>query len=243
MDQTTSRAEPVSPAVAATAQPAAAPPSAVVVVRPSGSTLARHAMWTLPAYALGRMWLSLVAEPDPAGDPQAWAARVTGDAYQRAQLLVGLAGELLVLVAVVALAALVSGRGRVLASAGLLAGLAAAVLALPRWTATGVVAPVLGEAVSGRELDAAEWYGEILARTDPAAAVAGGLLGLAFVLLGTAGWRSRALGRAEGLLLVVAGPLLAAAAWYEPMLTPLGALPLLAAGLAIAWSAGRPRWP
>ena len=237
MDQTTSRAEPVSPAVAATGQPAAAPP-----VGPYGLTLARRAMWTLPVYALGRMWLALVAEPDPAGDPPAWAARVTGDSYQRAHLVVGLAGELLVLVAVVALAALVAGRSRVLAVGGLLAGFAAAVLALPRWTATGIVAPVLGRAVSGGEPAAVRWYEQVLARTDPAATAAVGLLGLAFLLLGVAAWRSRTVGRAEGLLLVVAGPLLAAAAWYEPVLTPLGALPLLAAGLAIAWSAGRPRW-
>lgn len=241
MDQTTSRAEPVSPAVVTAGQPAAAPPAAVVV-RPYGSALARHAMWTLPAYALGRMWLSLVAEPDPAGDPQAWAARVTGDAYQRAHLAVGLAGELLVLVAVVALTALVAGRSRVLAVGGLLAGLVAAVLAVPAWTATGVVAPVLGRAVSGGEPAAVRWYEQILTRTDLGATAAAGLLGLAFVLLGIAAWRSRTLGRTEGLLLMMAGPLLAAAAWYEPMLTPLGALPLLAAGVAIAWSAGRPRW-
>src|SRR5690606_16267818 len=139
-------------------------------------------------------------------------------------------------------AALVAGRGRAFAVAGLLAGLTAVVLALPRWTVTGVVAPVLGRAVSGGDPAAGQWYEQVVTRTGPAAAAGAGLLGLAFVLLGIAAWRSRALGRTEGLLLVAAGPLLTAAAWYEPMLTPLGALPLSAAGVAIAWSAGRLRW-
>lgn len=240
MDQTASRRGwPARPAGISLPPPSPEVPPALPGRR-YGWQVARHAVWTLPVYALARLWLSLLPEPEPTGDPAAWAERVTGDGYVRGQVVAGIGGELLVLVGLVALAALVSGRGKRFAAAGLLAGLASVVLALPRLSMTAAAAPVLGEHAQGGEPVAAAWFEQLYARTEPAASVGAGLLGLALVLLGVAAWRSPSLGRAEGLLLVVAGPLLVAGHWYQPMLTPLGALPLLAAGVAIAWSGGRP---
>jgi Amt family ammonium transporter len=215
-------------------------PPPTPAVRRYGWQAARHLVWALPVYALGRMWLSLLEVPDPAGDPAAWADRVTDDGYQRGQVLAGINGQLLVLVGLVALAALVSGRGRRFAAVGLLAGLTAVVLALPRLSLAAFAAPVLGERAQDGAPVAAQWYEHMYARTGPAAFLGAGLLGLAFLLLGIAAWRCSSLGRADGLLLVAAGPLLVAGAWYQPMLTPLGALPLLAAGVSIAWSGGGP---
>lgn len=235
MDQTTSTGAPSRPAGRPLPPPAAAP----AITPRYGWQAARYAVWTLPVYALARMWLALLARPDPAADPAGWVARVTGDGYQRGQLLAGVGGELLALVALVAIAALVPGRGRRFAAAGALCGMAAVVLALPRLSVDAFVAPQLGRAAQDGAAAAVHWYQAASERTDLAASVGAGLLGLALVLLGVAAWRSGVLGRAEGLLLMVAGPALVAAHWYLPVLAPLGALPLLAAGVSIAWSAGR----
>jgi hypothetical protein len=117
-------------------------------------------------------------------------------------------------VSMVALTALLTGvRSRHLALAGLLAGLAAGGLA---YAATG---------------DSAY--------SDQLGLAAGAALTLAWWLYGAAVLTSRVYARADGVLLLIAAPLLGVGGAFHDRLPAIGALLLLAGGLGMAWTATR----
>jgi len=156
----------------------------------------RMAVWTLPAYALA-LFVTGVLEP-PRLD----------------SLIATAVAAWLGPVAMVALTALLAGvRGRHLALAGLLAGLAAG----------GLLFAAAGESLYARQLEFA----------------GGAALTLAWLLYGVAVLASRVLGRADGALLLIAAPLLGIGGAYFARLPAIGALLLLAGGLGLAWTATR----
>jgi hypothetical protein len=175
---------------------------------------ARAAIWALPAYALayGAVTLGPAANTGPAP-------------YLRAdgpiELIVGLAAGWLGLVAAVALAGLLAAvRSRRSAAAGLVAVLAGAALLLP-------IAGLSGDArLAGVPVQWLHW-------------TALALVGAGWLLLGWAVTRSRLFNRGDGVLVMLSAPLLAGGAGYYSPLRTIGALLLLAAGIGIAWTAGR----
>jgi hypothetical protein len=200
---------------------------------------ARIAVWALPAYAVAYLWLSLTPALDPVADPAGWAARVTEDGYLRLHLLTGPGIILLGLVALVALATLLAGaRGRGFAAVGLLAALGAVALWLPRDGVAMFVAPTLAEQARGGRA-AADTYARMYEQASELATIGTGLFTASLVLFGVALWRSRVFSRGDGVLLILAAPLVGTAGLYLELLLPLGALLLLAAGVGIGWQGGR----
>jgi hypothetical protein len=205
----------------------------------AGGWAVRVAIWALPAYAIGLLWASLTPAVDPAVDPTAWAERATGDGYLAVEVLTGPGLSLLGLVALVGLATLLAGaRGRGFAAAGMLAGVAAATVLLPRHGLLLFAAPTLAESAAGGRTAAAT-YAEMQSRTGDLTTAGFVLLTVAWFLLGVAVWRARVVSRADGMLLMLAAPLLGVAGLHLDMLVPLGALLLLAAGVGIAWHGGK----
>lgn len=201
--------------------------------------VARVALWALPLHAVAYLWLTLAGDRMPGSDPGGWAVQVAGPGYQRMQLLAGAGGWLLGLVAMVALAALLAGlRGRLLAAGGLLAGLAAGALLLPQVGVAAFGARAAGEATAAGRPAAAEVFTQAHGYAATPATVGLVLLTVAWLLFGLAVWCSRPLGRADGMLLLLAAPLLGVAGLYQP-LRVFGALLLLAAGIGLAWSGAR----
>jgi hypothetical protein len=175
---------------------------------------ARVAVWALPAYALAYG----IATLGPARDTGP-APYLSGD--DPVDLLVGLASAWLGLVATVALAGLLAPvRGRRSAAGGLIAGLLGTALLLP---VAGLPAESSVADLSVRGL---QWAGLTL-------------IAVGWLLLGWAVARSRLFNRGDGILLMLAGPLLAAGAGAYGPLRTIGALLLLAAGIGIGWTAGR----
>lgn len=202
--------------------------------------MARAAAWALPAYALVYLWFTLAGTVEFGSEATGWSARVSSADYQRTQLLAGLGGWLLAMVAMVALSALLVGlRGRLLAGLGLLAGLTAAVLLLPQLGVTVFTARATGAAVADGDPAAAQVFAQAQGHGEEVAVAGVVLFSMAWLLFGLAVWRSRPLSRADGLLLVLAAPLLGVASLDVPMVGPLGALLLLAAGIGIAANGAR----
>lgn len=239
-------------------------PRTVPAPAPPVAGLVRVGLWVLPAYAVVHLWRAVRAAPMRVDDPAAWSERVTSDGYRWFQMVAGLGGTLLGLIAIIALTVLLAGtrRGRWLAVAGLLAGLAAAGLDLAHRGVAIFVAPVLGEQVRAGDISAASAYeraygiGE--APAGPVAEamtwlgvdgplvyggvwllVAATLVSLAWLLFGLAVWRG--LSRGDGFLLLAAAPLLGLVGGFLVVAVPLGALLLTAAGIGIAWTGARSR--
>ena len=225
----------------------------------------RVALWALPAFALIHLWQSVRATPALVDDPAAWSQWVTSGGYGWLQAVTGFGGTLLGLVAIIALTALLAGgrRGRGLAAAGLVTGLAAAILDSAHRGVAAFAAPVLGDQVRAGDTGAAETYERAYGMGEPwlpagtAATItdlgwggplwyggpwllaAASLMTLAWTLFGLAVWRG--LSRGDGLLILLAAPLLGLVGGLLVPAVPLGALLLAAAGIGIAWSRGRSR--
>jgi hypothetical protein len=168
----------------------------------------RLALWALPAAALLIGWGSLGVNAIPG------------------TLVVELAAAWLSLVAMIGLAGLLAGcRTRRPALAGLLAGLAGFLIALP------VAALPPGVAAHGSPLTAEAMGTVALAG---AACSAGGWL-----LLGWAVFRSKLVNPADGVLLMLAAAAIGAAPFTKEPLPTVGALLLLAAGIGLAWTGSR----
>ena len=222
----------------------------------------RVALWALPAFALIHLWQSVRATPALVDDPAAWSQWVTSGGYGWLQAVTGFGGTLLGLVAIIALTALLAGgrRGRGLAAAGLVTGVAAAILDSAH-RGGGVRRTGARRPGTRRDTGAAETYERAYGMGEPwlpagtAATidlgwgpavvrrplVAGGRVAddLAWTLFGLAVWRG--LSRGDGLLILLAAPLLGLVGGLLVPAVPLGALLLAAAGIGIAWSRGRSR--
>lgn len=212
----------------------------------AAARMVQAAAWAVPAYAVVQLWEGLRSPPRPGTDPLGWAGRVTTEEYLRTELLAGLGGGILALVGLAAVAGLlVRGHSLVFTVAGALAGLAGVALVLPRLGVVAFTAPPAGQALLAGDPAAVELYRQAYDQAALPAQVGTVLLGVAWLVLGLAVWRSRVLGRADGLLLMLAAPLLSVtgfgvAGLAERLIVPLGALLLAAGGIGIAWSgAGR----
>lgn len=175
---------------------------------------ARYAVWLLPGYAVWVGTLSLAS-----ADGANLAAYLAND---RPMHVVGwVAGVWLGLLALMALTGLlVVARSRRIALTGLLVALGGALLMLP-FAAVSEQSPAYGA-------DA-----RVLAVLGAAGYSAG------WVLIGWAVIRSEVLSFGDGLLLVLAGPLVGAVGLRSDPMQTLGAIFILTAGIGIAWRAGR----
>jgi Amt family ammonium transporter len=170
---------------------------------------ARMALWALPAAAMLDGWAALGIDTPPGS------------------LAVTLAANWLSTIAMIALAGLLAGtRTRRPALAGLLTGLAGAVLTLP------LAALPPGSVAEGAPLT--------VAQLELAATVAAATSGVGWLLLGWAVFRSRLVNPADGVLLMLAAAALTAGVYAQQQPLPtVGALLLLAAGTGLAWTGGR----
>jgi len=169
---------------------------------------ARNALWALPAGAALYGW-STLGVPAPPGP-----------------LVVEVTAGWLCTVAMIALAGLLAGsRTRRPAAAGLLTGLAGAVLWLP-----------LIALRSGTGLEAA---GVTAGQVRAASLVAAGFMGTGWLLLGWAVLRSKLVNPADGVLLILAAVSIGVGSYAVRPLPTVGALLLLAAGMGLAWTGSR----
>jgi hypothetical protein len=169
---------------------------------------ARTALWALPIGAALYGWSTL------------------GVATPPGPLVIRLAALWLSTIAMIALAGLLAGsRTRRAALAGVLIGLAGAMLLLPLAALPAGVAPAdIALPVSA-------------VRT--AALVAAAVTGTGWLLLGWAVLRSRLVNPADGVLLMLAAVSIGAGSYAVKPLPTVGALLLLAAGMGLAWTGGR----
>jgi Amt family ammonium transporter len=169
---------------------------------------ARTALWALPIGAALYGWSTL------------------GVATPPGPLVIRLAALWLSTIAMIALAGLLAGsRARRAALAGVLIGLAGAMLLLPLAALPAGVAPA----------DIALPASAV--RT--AALVAAAITGTGWLLLGWAVFRSRLVNPADGILLMLAAVSIGAGSYAVRPLPTVGALLLLAAGMGLAWTGGR----
>jgi hypothetical protein len=204
-------------------------------VLPSGrfaGTLRRYgriAIWALPLYAVLAGLVTLRDRPVLPLDPdwRGWA------------LMFG--SSFLGLVGLTALAALLAGtRTRRLAGAALAAGLAGTVLLLPLLGTLCVQEPALGKALLHGTLRGVVIGDRLHGRTAAVLVLTGAaLLTVAWLLTGVAVVAVRLLNVADGVLLMIAAPLLFLGGLVFRPLPALGAVLLLAAGFGLAWTAAR----
>jgi Amt family ammonium transporter len=169
---------------------------------------ARLALWTLPAAAILDGWLTLGIDTPPG------------------PLIVSLAADWLSTIAMIALAALLTGtRTRRSALCGLLVGLAGAILTLP------LAALPPGTLAEGAPLT--------VRQLELAATVAAATAGAGWLLLGWAVLRSKLVNPADGVLLMLAALAIGAGSYAREPLPTVGALLLLAAGTGLAWTGAR----
>jgi hypothetical protein len=169
---------------------------------------ARIALWALPAGALLYGWSTLGIESPPG------------------PLVVRLAAGWFATIAMIALTGLLAGsRTRRPAVAGLLIGLAGAVLLLP------VAALPPGVAPDGAALPADHVH--------TLALVAAAITGAGWLLLGWAVFRSGLVNPADGILLMLAAVSIGAGSYAARPVPTVGALLLLAAGMGLAWTGNR----
>ncbi|WP_412749526.1 hypothetical protein [Krasilnikovia sp. M28-CT-15] len=167
---------------------------------------ARVALWALPMGAVLYGWSTLGAQPGPL------ALRLSAGWFS--------------LVAMIALAGLLAGsRVRRPALAGLLVGLAGAVLLLPTVALPLDAAPT-GSALSADAVRTVAFMGALVT-------------GAGWLLLGWAVFRSRLVNPADGVLLMLAAVSVGAGAYAVRPLPTVGALLMLAAGMGLAWTGNR----
>ncbi|GIM91340.1 hypothetical protein [Paractinoplanes toevensis] len=169
---------------------------------------ARSALWALPAAAVLDGWLTLGIDTPPG------------------ELPVALAADWLSVIAMIALAGLLAGtRSRRPAIAGLLIGLAGAMLTLP------LAALPDGIAADGSPLTVDQMH--------YAATAAAVTAGAGWLLLGWSVFRSKLVNPADGILLMLAACAIGAGSYAQQPLPTVGALLLLAAGTGLAWTGAR----
>ena len=202
----------VAPAWVGAARPAAADHHVLPVQEAvwiwSVRRYARNALWALPAGAALYGWSTL------------------GVATPPGPLLVQVTAGWLCTVAMIALAGLLAGsRTRRPAVAGLLVGLAGALLWLPLL----VLPPGAGIEAAGITAEQV-WFASL---------VAAGTMGTGWLLLGWAVLRSKLVNPADGVLLILAAVSIGAGSYAVNPLPTVGALLLLAAGMGLAWTGSR----
>ncbi|MEV4639578.1 hypothetical protein AB0J80_19705 [Actinoplanes sp. NPDC049548] len=192
---------------------------------------ARIALWALPLGAALYGW-STLGVPSPAG-----------------RLMVQVVAGWLCTIAMIALAGLLAGsRTRRPAVAGLLIGLAGALLWLPLLTLPGGgVAASPGASAGSPSLEVGGPAGAgglpelslTAAQVHTASVLAAAVMGAGWLLLGWAVLRSKLVNPADGVLLILAAVSIGAGSFAVKPLPTVGALILLAAGMGLAWTGSR----
>jgi hypothetical protein len=175
--------------------------------------LGRVLMWTLPAYAV--VFGGVTFGRMDGGGPAPYLAN------GRLPHLIGwVVATWLGVVALLAIACLLAAaRSRRSAAAGLLIGLTGIALLLPF-------------AALPPDTAVYDWDARRLALAGA------GVYSLGWVLAGWAVARSKLFSKADGLMLMVAGPMLGVGGLLVGPLQTVGAIFVLAAGIGMAWSAG-----
>ncbi|WP_139307323.1 hypothetical protein [Micromonospora pattaloongensis] len=174
----------------------------------------RAAVWVLPVYGL--LYGASTLGDLHAGGPSSYLAH-----GQPVRLIGWVAALCLGLIALVAVAAIHAGaRGRRSAALGLVVGLVGAALmlsfvVLPGRTRVGVI-PSGAFTLAGASLYSVGW-----------------------LLVGWAVVRSRLFSLVDGVMLIVAAPMLGVAGLLIGPLQTVGAMLAVAAGIGLAWTAGR----
>jgi len=202
----------VAPAWVGGARPGAAPDHLMPI---------REAVWiwSVRRYARVALWAL------PAGAAlYGWST--LGVATPPGPLAVELAAGWLCTIAMIALAGLLAGsRTRRPALAGLLIGLAGWSMLLP------LSALPTGAAPDGSGLSAGQVH--------TASLIAAAIMGIGWLLLGWAVFRSKLVNPADGVLLMLAAVSIGAGSYAVRPLPTVGALLLLAAGMGLAWTGSR----
>lgn len=220
-------------------------PRPVLMSQPSWARavrrFARVAVWALPVYAVLLGAVTLLQVPDPHADFAGYAAYVTTDQFRLGHLaaLVAVWVGLLGLLALALLLAGMPGGGT--ATAGLLAGIGAAVLALPLRGLDAFARPAIGWSYLRGEVGPAVAINDSVSNSAaaPVGALAVALGTLAWLLTGQAVRRCGVLNPADGVLLMLAAPLVGLGGVFVGLLTTVGALLLLAGALGVTWTASR----
>lgn len=176
-------------------------------------------IWSVRRYARLALWALPVS-----ASMSGWAA--LGVAWKPGPLVIQLAAAWLSVIAMIALAGLLSAtRTRRTALVGMLVGLAAFLTSLP------LAALPDDTMAAGSPLSVSQ-----LRLVEVAAAAA---TGLGWLLLGWAVFRSKLVNPADGVLLMLAAVAIGAGTHARQPLPTVGALLLVAAGTGLAWTGGR----
>ncbi|MEV1286245.1 hypothetical protein [Micromonospora sp. NPDC049679] len=193
--------------------------------RPSGPATNGSWAWSVRQFTRATMWVlpvyGLVYGASTMGDLHAGGPSSYLDHRQPVRLIGWIVALCLGLVSLVALAGLhAATRGRRSAAIGLVIGLAGAALmlpfiVLPGRTEIGVV-PAGAFVVAGSALYSLGW-----------------------LLVGWAVVRSQVFSIVDGVMVMLAAPMLGIVALFVGPLQTVGAMLMLAAGIGLAWTAGR----
>jgi hypothetical protein len=176
-------------------------------------------IWSVRRYARLALWALPVS-----ASLSGWAALGVG--FPPGPLVIQLAAAWLSVIAMIALAGLLTGtRTRRSALAGMLIGLAAFLTSLP------LAALPDDTLAAGAPLTVPQ-----LRLVEVAAAAA---TGMGWLLLGWAVFRSKLVNPADGMLLMLAAVAIGAGSHAHQPLPTVGALLLVAAGTGLAWTGGR----
>lgn len=202
---------------------------------------ARFAVWTLPVYALAHAVVTFGWHGHLDMKVSFYADRASADWFRYTHLIGGPLAAWLGLVALISLTSLLVGvRSRRSAVVGLASGLAGTVVLLPVLGTAGFVQPALALAFLRGDSFALAVNSQVYGLPARVTVLVGsGLYSLGWLLLGWAVLRSRILNRADGVLLMIAAPLVGIGGALAGPLRTVGALLVLAAGIGLAVTAAR----
>ena len=200
------------------------------------ATFGRYGVWTIPIFAV---FVGLLPRASGAfsTDPATYERYLATEHRTISDLLRTMGVNLFGVLSMAALAALLfKARGRGLALAGLVAGLAGATLLVLEVGSLVIRNESMREALLGGHVTRITGNAHATSRLVPAGV---GLLVLAWILLGVAVFVAKGLSRTDGVLLVISAPMIFAGGMVLDMIPVLGAFLLLAAGLGIGFAAGK----
>lgn len=205
------------------------------------SVLIRTGIWALSLAGLLSLigGLASLGSPDPGVDPRGAAQAASSSGYFLSQFVGNVLAVTLAIFGVIALFAYLAniGWGRLAAAAMILCILGFAMLLSFLGLPTYVI-PVISRTYLSGQHDAFRAVGAIFDSVFPIIIVASLLYFLGFLIFSVAIWRSGVLPRGAGVLLAIAGLVLAVPAPSE-ILTIVGSVLLLVAGGWIALSVMR----
>ncbi len=198
-------------------------------------TFGRYGVWAIPVYAVIAGLFPRSADAFST-DPARYARYLATEQGSIGDIVRTFGLGIFGVVSLVALAALlIRARGRWLALAGMLAGLAGSVLLIGAVGSVVIRDEAMRSAVLGGHVSRIAGNADVTSTLVP--------LGVALLIggwmtLGAAAFAANGLSRTDGVLLILSAPMLYAGGMVLSMVPVLGAFLLLAAGLGIGLSAG-----